>query len=258
VAHYHPEDIDVRIVAATNRDPRAEVAAGRFRQDLFYRLNVFAVRIPALRDRLADLPALTRHFLEGARGEAWTIEPAVFEALTRHDWPGNIRELGNLCSALAVRARATHRIGLEDLEHAWRRQYQGDPPWSAGAAAPRGRLGDWALAEARRSRFNLVDAARRLAREKRAGRSVPITERSALSYYVTGEILRAIVASGGDAGAATRAIAGEPDLEPRVSPRVARVLEALKASGSLASARRRFGKLPAEYGKSLERALEAL
>jgi hypothetical protein len=150
-------------------------------------------------------------------------------------------------------------VGLEDLEQVWRRQYGEAPPWAGGAAAPsRARLGIWALEQARASRFNLIEAARRLAKDKRAGRPVPIAERSALAYYVTGEILRALVDAGGDAAAAARSLAGDPDLEPRVASRVQRVVEALRASESAASARRRFGKLPGEYAAAVERALELM
>jgi transcriptional regulator with GAF, ATPase, and Fis domain len=104
VGDERPVEIDVRIVAATNRELKGEVAAGRFRQDLFYRLNVFAVRIPPLRDRHGDLPLLIRHFLSGG-GEHWTIEPDALRALESHAWPGNIRELGT-CARRSRCARA--------------------------------------------------------------------------------------------------------------------------------------------------------
>ena len=258
VGDERPVDIDVRIVAATNRELKSEVATGRFRQDLYYRLNVFAVRIPPLRERPGDLPLLVRHFLAGG-GDEWTIEPVALQALETHPWPGNIRELGNLCATLAVRARGSRRVALGDLESVWRRQYGETPPWEGASPAPGPRLGAWALQQARASRFNLIDAARRLAREKRAGREVPIAERSALAYYVTGEILRALVEAGGDAALAARALADDPDLEPRVATRVLRVVEGLRASeGSVEKARRRFGKLPAEYAATVERALELI
>jgi len=92
--------VDVRIIAATNRDLAAEVAAGRFREDLWYRLNVFPLRVPPLRDRREDIPALTAYFLErlGAKlGRSGLRLPrSVLDALEAYDWPGNVRELENV------------------------------------------------------------------------------------------------------------------------------------------------------------------
>jgi transcriptional regulator with GAF, ATPase, and Fis domain len=92
--------VDVRIVAATNRNLTEEVRCGRFRRDLFYRLNVFPITLPALRDRRDDLPALVRHFSERLGRELGkSIEgmaPGTLPALERYDWPGNIRELENV------------------------------------------------------------------------------------------------------------------------------------------------------------------
>jgi formate hydrogenlyase transcriptional activator len=91
--------VDVRIVAATNQDLEQMVSERRFRADLYYRLNVFPIRLPALRERIEDIPALVRHFVDHfARRMHKTIDgvPAyVMDALCRQDWPGNIRELQN-------------------------------------------------------------------------------------------------------------------------------------------------------------------
>jgi transcriptional regulator with GAF, ATPase, and Fis domain len=254
-------DADVRIVAATNRDLRTEVEARRFREDLYYRLNVFAVRLPPVRERAGDLALLARHFLaRHDHGREWTIERDALAALEAHRWPGNVREVGNFCAGLAVRATERGRVTLDDVAAVWHRQHPDEPaPWRDGpGAAPRGHLGEWVLAQARASRFNLIETARQLAKRKRAGQKIPLTERSALSYYVTGEVLRALAEHGGDANAATRAVAGDEDHEPRVAPRVAKVLEALRASrGDAARAKRSFGKLPAGYEAVLERALGA-
>jgi len=90
----------VRIVAATNRDLKQEVAAGRFREDLYYRLNVFPLRVAALRERKADIPLLAAHFVELLVKELGCPKPrltrAGIEALQGSDWPGNIRELRNV------------------------------------------------------------------------------------------------------------------------------------------------------------------
>src|SRR5215469_5683315 len=88
--------VDLRIIAATHRDLKAEVAAGRFRLDLFYRLNVFSMRLPALRERRQDIPLLIDHFLEQSRGQgapAFQLDAETLNALLTYDWPGNVREL---------------------------------------------------------------------------------------------------------------------------------------------------------------------
>jgi two-component system response regulator HydG len=94
-----PVAIDVRLVAATNRDLEEEVRRGAFRGDLYYRLNVIAIHLPPLRERRDDIPLLADHFLRGAaaqRGEpAKTLAPAALDALAAYQWPGNVRELEN-------------------------------------------------------------------------------------------------------------------------------------------------------------------
>jgi two-component system response regulator HupR/HoxA len=91
--------VDVRVIAATNADMEADVAAGRFRRDLYYRLNVFPVRLPPLRERTADIPALADHFLRQACRRARRAVPAVgaeaLQLLQTYPWPGNVREMEN-------------------------------------------------------------------------------------------------------------------------------------------------------------------
>jgi two-component system NtrC family response regulator/two-component system response regulator HydG len=98
--------VDVRVVAATNRDLAAEVAAGRFREDLYYRLNVVAVTLPPLRSRKGDIPALVSHFIQKfdqAYGKSVRgLLPGTLNALLRHDWPGNVRELENVIERAVV------------------------------------------------------------------------------------------------------------------------------------------------------------
>ena len=101
---------DVRVIAATHRDMRVLVADGRFREDLFYRLNVIPVTLPPLRDRRSDIPALVRHFVDAGRRTGLPdrqFGPAAMRLLERHDWPGNVRELGNVVQRLAVLSRDT-------------------------------------------------------------------------------------------------------------------------------------------------------
>ena len=95
--------VDVRIVAATNRRLEDAVADGDFREDLFFRLNVFPIRLPPLRERLEDLPALVTHLAERVRPrQAPTFTPQALEALAGYTWPGNVRELANLVERLSI------------------------------------------------------------------------------------------------------------------------------------------------------------
>jgi len=92
-------DVDVRVIAATNKDPEKAVAAGEFREDLFYRLSVIPLHVPALRDRREDIPLLARYFLERFRNSMnkniGGISPEAMRRLESYDWPGNVRELEN-------------------------------------------------------------------------------------------------------------------------------------------------------------------
>jgi DNA-binding NtrC family response regulator len=100
---------DVRIVAATNRDLKKEVAAGRFREDLYYRLNVFPMKVAALRDRKEDIPLLATHFIDISVKELGCPRPrltrAGIETLQDYDWPGNVRELRNVIERAVIFAR---------------------------------------------------------------------------------------------------------------------------------------------------------
>ena len=95
--------VDVRVISATNRRLEDEVAAGHFREDLFFRLNVFPIHLPPLRERLEDLPALVSHLAARARPrQAVTFTPAALEAMAAYGWPGNVRELANLIERLSI------------------------------------------------------------------------------------------------------------------------------------------------------------
>jgi len=107
--------VDVRIVAATNRDLEDEVRRGRFRSDLYYRLCVVRLRLPPLRERPEDIPVLALHFLEkAAAGRLQGIEPEAIEALLSRPWLGNVRELENAVEAAAALARGP-RLTADDL-----------------------------------------------------------------------------------------------------------------------------------------------
>jgi len=115
---------DVRVIAATNRDLEEEVAKGRFRKDLFYRLNVIHMVIPPLRDRVEDIPLLALHFLDKFCLEndrpPMGFRPEVMEALKSYYWPGNIRELQNVVER-AVALCASNMVEFEDLPDEIRR-----------------------------------------------------------------------------------------------------------------------------------------
>ena len=102
--------VDVRLVAATNKDIEAEVKAGRFREDLYYRLNVVSVTLPPLRRRKADIPALVNHFIAQANKThektVAGLAPGTLNALLSYDWPGNVRELSNVIERAVVLARS--------------------------------------------------------------------------------------------------------------------------------------------------------
>jgi transcriptional regulator with GAF, ATPase, and Fis domain len=110
--------VNVRIVAATNRDLEEEVAAGRFREDLFYRLNVIPLHLPPLREREEDVLLLIRHFLEHfcalKKRPVLKLGPEAAKALYAYPWPGNVRELENLAERLSILCDG-NTIGLEDL-----------------------------------------------------------------------------------------------------------------------------------------------
>jgi two-component system NtrC family response regulator len=110
--------VDVRVISATNRDLKKEVAAGNFREDLFYRLNVINLEIPPLSERLDDIPLLVRHFIEkyGRPGEADKIEIGqdVLKIFYNYKWPGNVRELEHVIERALVLS-GTGRITVEDL-----------------------------------------------------------------------------------------------------------------------------------------------
>ena len=113
------KQVDVRILCATNRDLAAEVEKGRFRQDLYYRLMVFPIKLPPLRERREDIPTLAAHFLKRYADEYRVELPGftqdALDALSSYNWPGNIRELENEVQRLVIQAESGHWIEITDL-----------------------------------------------------------------------------------------------------------------------------------------------
>jgi formate hydrogenlyase transcriptional activator len=109
VGSSRPVPVDVRIIAATNADLMALVSEGRFRADLYYRLHVFPILLPPLRERVEDIPFLVRHFLEGYRARLkrpdLELSPDSLDRLLRYPWPGNVRELQNVIERAVILSR---------------------------------------------------------------------------------------------------------------------------------------------------------
>jgi len=131
--------VDVRLIAATNKDLAEEIAAGRFREDLFYRLNVVTLHMPPLRERRDDIPLLAQHFLktfaEKNRKAIKGYTPRSMDHLLRYDWPGNVRELMNAVERMVVLSRADY-VDESDLPPAIVEQVGAAPPQLPAQALP--------------------------------------------------------------------------------------------------------------------------
>jgi DNA-binding NtrC family response regulator len=110
--------VDVRVIAASNRDPAAEIAAGRFREDLYYRLNVVRIKMPPLRERGEDIPQIVdfclQNLVKQKKARVTKVSPEAMAVLVRHRWPGNVRELENVVYRSAVIAQGD-AILVKDL-----------------------------------------------------------------------------------------------------------------------------------------------
>jgi two-component system, NtrC family, response regulator AtoC len=139
--------VDVRVIAATNRDLEAAYRAGTFRKDLYFRLNVVTVHIPALRERRSDIPMLVHHFLDRyAQGANIQVTAAAMKSLLHYDWPGNVRELEN-CVARAVTLGDHQVMDVADLPPALRTELPDSTPYATQEASS---LSTTALAEMER------------------------------------------------------------------------------------------------------------
>jgi DNA-binding NtrC family response regulator len=157
--------VQVRLLAATNRDLAKEVQAGRFREDLYYRINVMTIHLPLLKDRAGDIPLLVRHFL----GPDWEIEPDAFAALERYHWPGNVRQLINVIERAKILAEE-QRVGMWDLPAEIT-----DAPQSGAAARPVSQRDDLATIE----KAHVIEVLRREKGNKaRAARALGVSRRS--------------------------------------------------------------------------------
>ena len=198
--------VDVRVIAATNRDLEAAYREGTFRKDLYFRLNVVTVHLPALRDRRSDIPMLVHHFLDRYASDAnLQVTPAAMKSLLHYDWPGNVRELEN-CIARAVTLGDRRIIDVNDLPPAIRSE---QPSSIDAATQDAASLSTTALAEMERMTilrvFEQANGDKALA-GKMLGISRATLYRKLKRYNIP-------VKSG--AGVAAAAAAGDPHNIPR-------------------------------------------
>jgi transcriptional regulator with GAF, ATPase, and Fis domain len=282
--------VDVRVIAATNVDLRSAVREGRFRKDLFFRIQVFPVRLPPLREREGDVEVLTRAFLKrfftDDEREPPEVDPEVFAELNRYPFPGNVRELQNMTEALAIRSRATGRVTLAALHDVFRSMnihpggrtaldvvdpelVEDDEP-APPAARTRGHdhvlpvrsvfpespagldTGSQVVQAWRQASFNLLEASRRLRARKLEGEDVAVVDRAQMSHYLDGEILQAFLEEGGLTGAVER-LAGSNLARHRAARRVRRVIERLALAAERGEPHRAFPRLPGEYRDAVRR-----
>jgi two-component system, NtrC family, nitrogen regulation response regulator NtrX len=144
--------VDVRVIAATNKDLKAEIEAGRFREDLFFRLNVIPFKMPSLRERAEDIPVLVKGFVEGL-GTVNGQPPKSFSsealaALAEHPWPGNVRELKNIVERVSVMSDE-EPVSRETVEHFLSRSGNGETPRPEPRPEAQASFGDLKLGEAK-------------------------------------------------------------------------------------------------------------
>ena len=247
VGAVRPTSVDVRVVAATNRDLERAVAEGAFRDDLYFRLKGLVLRLPPLRERRGDIPALAARLVQEAAAElnrpGLALSGAALAALERHTWPGNVRELQNCLRQAAALADGVV-LGPKDLRLT-------EAPI---AAAPESRDTDAAvLGMLRRHRFDMQATARALG-----------WDRSTVTQRLKGLGFRALVDAGGDAERAAAELAGDPALGRTVELKLREYHEHLlrtvegfdSADAAVAACRRRFKNLPERHFRSLETLLQ--
>jgi two-component system response regulator AtoC len=173
--------VDARLVAATNRDLQEEVAKGRFRTDLFYRLNVLSIRVPLLRQRVQDIPILAREIIGQLVAEmdlsyVPELDPASMAALTNYSWPGNVRELRNVVErSLMLSPRGTMSIASLELT-------EDEQDWAYRLRFPESQSLNEVIEEAKRA--VIVEALRRSAGKRQAAARLLGISRNALFHHM--------------------------------------------------------------------------
>ena len=160
--------VDTRIVAATNKDLQAEIAAGRFREDLFYRLNVVPIHLPPLRQRREDIPLLIEHFAAKLSAEhsrpPRRFTPDAMERLSEYSWPGNVRELKNLVERILIMTEGA-TVSLAEVEEVLPQGQDDEPPSEIKAARDKAER-DTILAMLKQCQWNVTEASRRLGMDR--------------------------------------------------------------------------------------------
>jgi two-component system, NtrC family, nitrogen regulation response regulator NtrX len=160
--------VDTRIVAATNKDLQAEIAAGRFREDLFYRLNVVPIHLPPLRQRREDIPLLIEHFAAKLSAEHGRpprrFTPDAVQRLSQYSWPGNVRELKNLVERILIMTEG-ETVPLEVVEETLPQGQDDEPPSEIKAARDKAER-DTILAMLKQCQWNVTEASRRLGMDR--------------------------------------------------------------------------------------------
>jgi len=248
-----PTTVDVRIIAATNKDLQVGVSEGWFREDLYFRLKGLVLRLPPLRDRPLDVPVLAEHCLRDiarhrGRGDVRLSQDAM-AALQAARWNGNVRELAQCLERAAILADGP-LISRTDL-----RLVERDPAliddWSDAGGVPPDQAGDIAVLKCLRAhRFDMQATARALN-----------WDRSTVTQRLKGLCFEALVASRGDHDRAAQALAGEPTLVRAVALKlmdyhghlIKTIQEFPTPEEAIADCRRRFKNLPDRHFRSVER-----
>jgi DNA-binding NtrC family response regulator len=189
VGSNQPVKVDIRLIAATNRDLEQAVKDGHFREDLFYRLNVVPLHMPSLRERREDVPLLAAHFAAKAAEKhdrpLPALDAALADALHEYDWPGNVRELENLVERLVVLTQGA-RLGVEFLPEKMLKATPSSP--SAAAAGDETTLEGATLALRRRMVIGALQAegGNRVAAARRLGISRSYLHRLITELSITG------------------------------------------------------------------------
>jgi DNA-binding NtrC family response regulator len=271
--------VNVRVVAATNKDLAAMVRAGTFREDLYYRVHVCPLWIPSLRERGDDRIVLFDHFMSTHAAEVQRaprgLGAAARARLAQAEFPGNVRQLQNVVRRLLVQGANVGHVGADELDRVLAQAAAaarpapdvraGAVPGPSPAAAPTvADVGAWVLERLRAHRFNLSAAAKELQEQRAQGVSrgaIPVFDRGALDYYLCGEFFEHLVAADFDVGAAVESVAGSKALVPRVLRKADAFLRPLRGVGSaadLARARSSFRRLPERYAPVLDRVCDAV
>jgi len=286
-------EVDVRVIAATNRDLQEAVRDGIFREDLFYRLYVYPVHIPPLRERADDIPLLASDFLSQCAGENSMPVPEITEGfldrLRDYHFPGNVRELRHIVERILLQSNGANHLEAESLEGVLSRSSApgpsdeepfrsprsvtdsgGDHPLRPAAPyRPSQSRGEWVVEVLKDHRFNIRSAAESLSTFVRSDlmEIPPLTDRSSLTYYLQGECFRLFLEHDGDIDAVGRALSPDDDGLRRIAVLKAQgyidaARDALKTCGDESKAGthllHRFSKLPSTYRNVLLKLAEFL